>query len=1486
MADETKTVDSSPEGRFIEVNGRTYEYQNWNNSFVDANGNAYTLTQATACTVDNPLGVQMTPSRQDTLKAPTDYGVVQAFAGGVVDNATFGHAAEAGAATNVLFGGGYSYIENDNSIAARYQRVLPHFKEKAGNSQFLHPYAWGGGQVATTLAAVAQAAPKAIVERFIKSNAKKQVGKTTVREAVDAGEPVSVANGEYLETWRDFFVPGATLALDGSRYMGLKLPMPTRWRNPLGACQISAFDEFFANPDRGVLEFHQADGKIVSFERPFNFLPSVNAAYPHLELKAPWLGQLTLKDRRIVKHFAQYDDRFYRLEKIEDLNGNALSFTRSETGVLEKIESSDGLALVFSNDGEGRRLSIALIGTDGSELELARYAYDARGRMISADCAFGMSVRYYWSTTKPLLKRWHNLTRRSETVFQYDAEGRVVHTATSGIWNDDRFRYNSEARETTYLPAGEETRAQRFHYDEHENVTAEIDALGRTVRHRYDEVGQRIATADANGNESRARYDIRGNVRELTDAEGRSTVYGWGPHGDVDIIIDGAGGVRKFENDRFGNVVVARDAEKHETRFERDERGRLTKTIFADGTEETRAYDEYGRLAQIRDAKGGLTRFGYDAFGRMVERVDALGGVTRLDYEAGAGGFATPTRLTRPDGVSIGRRFDAEGSLASVSDGEGRQWHYRFGAFEVLEAITDPKGGELSFGYDSEGRLIAVTNAMGRVYALNRDVAGRVIEEEDFDGRVTRYRRDAGGRVIEAIKPDGGRLVYGYDRTDRVIRIETFAPKAKPEDVPQDVTRFWYDGRGLVIKAENGASLVEYERDKNGAIVAETVNGRRVEVKLDAMGRRTERRLTTPRADNPGESLITYSRDPLGLIESLTIDGHAPLSFQHDALGRETRRSSPAGFQLTSRHDAVGQLIEQIGGRDPGERIWQAAFGKASSRSSGTGIERSYRWDRANSPLAILDGLWGETTYEYDANGQVAATKAGEGTSDELRECFQYDAARNLVSTAAAGAGKLHGFGEALGKLTAWSNTPGGVVQIARGPRGERLALTHDECGRVIERKVERKGFRPKIWRYDWDGHDRLVKCVTPEGDIWRYGYDPFGRRVWKVRELTLAEARSHASRFPSLIAVRRVTPDYASGLLPPPSERRNGLPGQDGDDGDEPPVIGTAYSWDGDVIAEEAPLRLDGSTDWHRATRWHYEPGSFRPLAKQEAPQRKLRPDGKWEDQRGQLLYIVADHLGTPKEMVDERGKVQWAASYTTWGVIRGLKLAVPEAANDDLAENFGPDGGGERGGFAYRATRGSLALKSIAWDKPQAQLCPIRFQGQWEDEETGLYYNRHRHYDPLAGQYASPDPIGLEGGDRPQGYVAAPTVWIDPFGKQARDALGKWTGPGTKPGGLAEQAAATAYRNAGFKYYEQIYARAPNGEISILDGVAVKDAKWIVVESKPLGRSLTPGQRAIQKAIQDGKQIQLYGKNASEIPGLPKDGMIKFDQYEPNRY
>ena len=792
---------------------------------------------------------------------------------------------------------------------------------------------------------------------------------------------------------------------------------------------------------------------------------------------------------------------------------------------------------------------------------------------------------------------------------------------------------------------------------------------------------------------------------------------------------------------------------------------------------------------------------------------DPLGGVTRTEFEAGAGGFAVPTAVVRPDGVRVSRAFTPDGVLASVTDGEGRTWRYQYGAFDVLQSVTDPGGGKLTLGTDGEGRVTSVTNQRGAVYVLERDAAGRVAAEVDFDGRRTAYARDPGGRVVETRKPDGVRLRYGYDRTDRLTSIRVHAAD-DPEGLrPLDETHFWYDGRGLLARASNRAALVSFERDGEGRITAEMVNGRRVASRFDARGRRAERRIGEGGA---GAGVVRIGHDARGLVASVGVDDHAPFAFGRDALGREVRRSSAAGFRLDQAWDGVGQLRSQSAGHGTSDLDGlSAARAKAGP---GTGAQRHYDWDRAGAPVGIDDLLWGETRYGYDANGQVAEARFGDGSSER----FSYDVAKTVAGVRVEGPA----VGPGLDGLLSWRSTPGGVVQLARGPHGESIALTHDACGRVITRRVERRGFRPQVWRYGWDGHDRLVRCDHPAGETWFYGYDAFGRRLTKVRKLSDRELSWTAQRHPALVsaAARAATQIWTWPEAPPGS----------GDAGDgRPPVVGTQFTWDGDVVAEEAPLRLDGGVDWSAATRWHYEPGGFVPLAKQTAG--------------GELLPIVADHLGTPREMFDEAGDLRWAASYTTWGVVRGVRGPSPEAANDDRRAVY-PRGG----------VQGNVALQVD--DEGAVYDCPIRYQGQRTDAETGLYYNRHRHYDSLAGQYTSPDPICLQGGYRLVGYVEIPTRWSDPFGLSKDFAMGL----GDRLDSFAQRVGAKTYKDFPKDDWRQIviqHLKDPNAKNHFnLDGVDV----WKGVQRASAGQGGATDWELLQIYQNPNANVQFYQNGA----------------------
>jgi RHS repeat-associated protein len=79
----------------------------------------------------------------------------------------------------------------------------------------------------------------------------------------------------------------------------------------------------------------------------------------------------------------------------------------------------------------------------------------------------------------------------------------------------------------------------------------------------------------------------------------------------------------------------------------------------------------------------------------------------------------------------------------------------------------------------------------------------------------------------------------------------------------------------------------------------------------------------------------------------------------------------------------------------------------------------------------------------------------------------------------------------------------------------------------------------------------------------------------------------------------------------------------------------------------------------------------------------------------------------------------------------------------------------------------QGSLdSYGRMRMERGETGSCPFRYQGQYEDKEIGLYYNRFRYYSPEEGRYISQDPIDIAGGLALYAYVDDPNRWVDVWG------------------------------------------------------------------------------------------------------------------------
>jgi RHS repeat-associated protein len=813
-----------------------------------------------------------------------------------------------------------------------------------------------------------------------------------------------------------------------------------------------------------------------------------------------------------------------------------------------------------------------------------------------------------------------------------------------------------------------------------------------------------------------------------------------------------------YEYDALGRLSAVFDANGSADRYEYDGENRMVRELIKDGGVFDFKYDDKGRcirtsgqdaydlkvlryldhvnMTEVTDSRGHVSRYKWLPSGQVVLSMDPTGAITETEYD----GLGRPAKVTKPNGAinsyaydeaghrwetvnplgkTMRRKYNATHLPYEVEDYCGQVWSRKYDSRNRIVEMSNPLGGKWEYAYDDRSLLTRITDPRGFSKVFTYDSSANLVSATDWDGNAYKYRHDELGRIVEIADPLGNATRYRYDGLGRVVHTSFADGSFKALD---------YDSGGNIRRIETHGSRRTFRYGPCRRLLEETDS-------------------------NGNVSRFSWGTEPKHLERIINAKGEVS-EFRYDPAGRLVSEKGFDGRKRSFQYDPAGHCIAMINGN--GERI---VFGRdlegrtistllPDGETSEFGYDPAGRLVRAANPTC-------EVLLERDAVGRIVREAQGEGS----------------VSSALNGTGHrvsiALGSGEALaleldgnGYVTRLGAGGGQTMDLERNalgmdirrslPAGFALEKTYDaKCRPISVRTAQGVGqpFRNRQYAYsaagllqarmeagvktafEYDPGGRLLQEKRTGAEVRTYGYDALGN--WIRHAVGDREGESaEISRGSRMIRKGRFRFEYDSdGRLIRKTEQGPSGEGKS-----------WAYAWDAkgqlksvlnpagetwryayDALGRRVSkvgtqgvtrYQWDGNTvirQWNetRSEIWLHEPSSFRPLAKLEG---------------GRILPIVTDPLGSPLELLDSDGSPISSNEYSGWGEVA-----------------TGGDGPSE---------------------------CPIRFPGQWFDEESGLHYNRFRYYDPAAGRYISQDPIGIAGGLNPYAYAPNPLSYADPFG------------------------------------------------------------------------------------------------------------------------
>lgn len=878
-----------------------------------------------------------------------------------------------------------------------------------------------------------------------------------------------------------------------------------------------------------------------------------------------------------------------------------------------------------------------------------------------------------------------------------------------------RYTYNSDNRLTEVINSS--GLPLRFDYDTHDRITGWQDRNHTWYRYTYNQTGRCIhATGSGGCMNATLAYDLHNRTTTVTNSLGHVTTFHLNELGQVIRETNPLGHTTTSEWDRYDRLLARTDPLERTTRY---------------------AYDQAGNLVAVTRPDGSQTLTEYNELRLPIRTIDYDGAIWLRDYDQ----HGNLTTITNPLGAATRYTHNEHGHLTTITDALGNTHRIDTNTAGLPIMITNPRGGTTSYERDTFGRVVAITDPIGGITRLGWTIEGKLALRVQPDGASEYWTYDGEGNLIEyldalgqltcteighfdlpttQIGPDDARLGFGYDTELRLTSV------TNPQGL---VWRYDYDPAGnLIREADFNGRVLTYSHDAAGQLTERTNGaGQTIRYTRDLLGNIIKQHSTDTlatfaydpagrivRAVNADADLI-FQRDPLGQIVAETCNGRT-LTSTYNSLGHRIHRRTPSGAESTWEYDTNSQPIAlHTAGHTL--RFTYDPAGRETQRHLSASTVLAQTWD-ANHHL-LSQTL---TTSEPSLKRPQSAHQTR--LIQHRSYTYRPDGYPTTIHDHLTGTRRFDL--DPTGRITTIHGA-GWTERYAYDPAGNITHATWPTPPQTNQPDADAQGAREYSGtlirragniRYQHDTQGRIIirqqKRLSAKPQTWHYTWNSDDRLI-RVRTPDGTHWRYHYDPLGRRIAKQCLGEDNATM------------------------VEQIDFTWDGPILAEQTHTNRqpENTEPTSRTTTWNWQPNTFHPITQtQRTPLHDTPHDVRdapqeWIDQK--FYAIITDLIGTPTELIHPNGDIAWQPHTTLWGT------AISQSV-----------------GTAH---------------------CPLRFPGQYFDDETKLHYNYHRYYDPTTARYETNDRLGLAHAPNAHTYVHNPTNLLDPFGLAPYD---KWVDSG----------------------------------------------------------------------------------------------------------